>query len=143
MSVALKTLNYGELDNCGFSRPHTAYMRIGDYEIPTREFTGFAAYVLSGGKQGWQKTPPYIKQAAGKIGQHIEITESGLDVRLAKCRLCEYPEQIGETVRIGKYQIKTEEFARFATHILIGGVFGWGETPPYVIRAAQEVKKVS
>ncbi len=144
MSTILKTLNHGELNNCGFCKPHTAYLRVGDYEIPTREFAGFAAYVLSGGKQGWQKTPPYIMQAVSKISQHIEIPESGLDVRLAKCRLCEYPEQIGEKVRIGKYEIKTEEFARFATHIIVGGIFGWKETPPYITKAAQELyKKVS
>ncbi len=143
MSLVLKTLNHGELDNCGFCKPHTAYLRIGDYEIPTREFTGFAAYVLSGGKRGWQQTPSYVRQAFSKISQHIQIPESGLDVRLARCRLYEYPEQIGETIRIGKYQIRTEEFTRFATHILVGGIFGWKETPPYVIRAAQEVRKVS
>jgi len=64
MSVSIRTINHGMVENCGFNGPDTSVVRIGEYEIPLDEFCSFAAYVLNGGLFGWQEHIPECVQKA-------------------------------------------------------------------------------
>ena len=44
-----------------------------------------------------------------------------------------------DIVRVGEYEIPTEEFVWFAAHILRGGIFGWDKVPPYVASAVKKI----
>lgn len=141
MSLVLKTLNCGEIQPCGFTPKSTAMVRLGKYEIPTRQFADFTAHVLGGGQEGWKEIPNYIRSAVDAITPCVKNADKNIEFNLAKCRLCNYEPAIADKVKIGDYEIGTPEFAWFAAYILTGGMCGWKETPWYVTKAMQEIDR--
>jgi len=64
MSVSIRTISHGVVDNSGFLGPFTEVVRVGEYEIPLEEFCAFVTYVLKGGFLGWNGPIPECVQKA-------------------------------------------------------------------------------
>ena len=58
MTVEIKTINKGTLEDCGYVGRNLDEVYIGEYVISIREFSIFALYVLRGGLFGWSKSGP-------------------------------------------------------------------------------------
>lgn len=72
MSLRLKTLNKGDLEYCGFCGPITDEIRIGIYEIKTKDFVEFASHIIAGGFFGWNDVPDYVKQSVKYINNRLK-----------------------------------------------------------------------
>jgi len=45
---------------------------------------------------------------------------------------CGFCGPITDRISIGIYEIDTKYFVEFASHIIVGGFFGWNDVPEYV-----------
>ncbi len=146
MTLIIKTISHGDLDESGFVSGFMDLVRFGDYCFSTKNMCETLQLIaenpkikklnVTGYNVGlyYERFDTWVKEEVGKAGLKTAGTN-----KVSSELLCKEPnketggtlsipfviKQDGSAIKVGKYEITADNFTYFSWHVVQGGLMGW------------------